>query len=136
LVADIARGATATTGISLTEGARTQRAPHRGTAKRIAQKTRQAAPDGALLGRVLCGPGKLAVFDAARSRSYAELFCKKFLVVLVYLTGQEYRSQRRLQSEEFLFGLTRIETRFALPHDVWFIPAPLRWGMLPARCVN
>jgi hypothetical protein len=35
---------------------------------------RQAAPDGRVLGRLCDGLGKLAVFEAARSRSYAKLF--------------------------------------------------------------
>ena len=49
---------------------------------------RQAAPDGRVLGRLCDGLGKLAVFEAARSRSYADLFCKKFLVVLFSNAGK------------------------------------------------
>jgi hypothetical protein len=46
------------------------------------------------------GLGKLAVFGTARSRSYAELFCKKFLVVLFFRTRLKVRERGRIEKGE------------------------------------
>jgi len=67
-------------GKSKKEEARTCRALHRGTAKRLSQETRQAAPIWARSVGSCDGLGKFAVFGAARSRSYAKLLIKLFLV--------------------------------------------------------
>jgi hypothetical protein len=50
---------------------------------------------GRVLGRVLCRPGKLAVFDAARSRSYAKLFWLNNNRRLVFLSETEAGPIRR-----------------------------------------
>lgn len=60
------------------EGARTQRALTRGTAKRLSRKRAKPRPIGRALGRFLERLGELAVFWLARRRSYAKL-------LLVYL---------------------------------------------------
>jgi hypothetical protein len=57
---------------SKTEGARTQRALSRGTAKRLSHKHAKPRPVGRVLGRLYDGLGKFAVFGTARSQSYAK----------------------------------------------------------------
>jgi hypothetical protein len=59
-------------GFLKTEGARTQRTLPRGTAKRLSNEHAKPRPMGRVLGRSFDGLGKLAVFEAARSRSYAK----------------------------------------------------------------
>ena len=54
------------------EGARTQRALSRGTAKRLLHKHAKPRPIGRVLGGLCNGLGKFAVFGTARSRSYAK----------------------------------------------------------------
>jgi hypothetical protein len=43
---------------------------------------------GRVLGRSFDGLGKLAVFEAARSRSYAKLFCKNYSIVFFVHFGR------------------------------------------------
>jgi len=61
-------------GNSKKEEARTRRALHRGTWKRLSQETRQAAPIWARSVGSCDGLENFQVFGAARSRSYAKLF--------------------------------------------------------------
>ena len=92
--------ATATTGNLKIEGARTQRALPRGTAKRLSNEHAKPRPMGRVLGRSFDGLGKLAVFEAARSRSYAKLFCKNYSIVFFVHFGRgELYSEMMVQDK-------------------------------------
>ena len=91
----------AVTGNLKTEGARTQRALVRGTAKRLLHETRQAAPDGARARSVrVNGLGKLAVFGLARSRSYANCslcFFRRYFILAPTVWPETISSSTRVR---------------------------------------
>jgi hypothetical protein len=88
---------------------------------------RQAAPDGRVLGRLCDGLGKLAVFEAARSRSYAKLVCKKFSSGRFVFLTDAVRLRRCREFGNAFSGGEKVRVALAVRH-LTPVPLPDRGG--------